>query len=177
MSGHGAPARHLSHFFVESDGSSYQISVQDGKIHISGKSFKNYEEEGVPKVERLQGTELTVTYTWKHNVLQTADIKMDCVDDEGALDTCKFSIPATWPACMLPEDASETQQSHNQLPALLSFFEENVRSGMLVETRQARMRTLQTIHSYTYSVKKDSVKKDSVKTDMKQCMPQNPYFV
>jgi hypothetical protein len=27
------------------------------------------------------------------------------------------------------------------------------------------------------SVKKDSVKKDSVKTDMKQCMPQNPYFV
>ena len=72
--------------------------------------------------------------------------------------------------------ASERQelqhQAHNQLPALLSFFEENVRSGMLVETRQARMRTLQTIHSYTYSVKKDSVK-----TDMKQCMPQNPYFV
>jgi hypothetical protein len=182
MSGPGAPARHLSHFFVKSDGSSYEISVQGGFIHISGRSFKNYEQEGAPKVERLKGTELTVTYKsvlddeaqkrgeGRKMILQTADIEMDAVDDEGELQTWPFSIPATWPACMLPPDASERQQSHNQLPALQAFFQKNVDSGRLVETLGVRSRTTlarEQIHSYTYSVR----------TDMKQGMPQNPYVV
>jgi hypothetical protein len=65
MSGPGAEnrcARHLSHFFVERDGSSYEISVEGGFIHIRGTSFKKYDEEGTGTREQLQGTELTVTY-------------------------------------------------------------------------------------------------------------------
>ena len=98
MSGPGAehpPARHLSQFFVLSDGSSYEISVQGGFIHISGTSFEKYEEEGVGKKEKVQGTEITVTYTSvldaklfkdtkeRKMILQTAELAMDVVDDEG----------------------------------------------------------------------------------------------
>ena len=154
MSGPGAehpPARHLSQFFVLSDGSSYEISVRGACIHISGTSFEKYDEEGVAKKENVQGTELDVTYTsaldqehfkktggerkW---ILQTAELAMDAVDDEGEEYRWGCEIPATWPASMLPRGASERQQAHNQahnqLPALQAFFQNTVASGILFET-------------------------------------------
>ena len=154
MSGPGdenPPAPRLSHFFVLSDGSSYEISVRGGFIHISGTSFEKYEEEGVGKTEKVQGTEITVAYTsvldQKHlkdtggerkYVLQTAELAMDAVDDEGEEYRWGCEIPATWPASMLPRGASERQQAHNQahnqLPALQAFFQNTVASGILFET-------------------------------------------
>ncbi len=133
------PARPLSHFFVLSDGSSYEISVRGGFIHISGTLFEKFDEEGVGKKEQVQGTQLTVTYTsvldQKHfkdtggerkMILQTAELAMDVVNHEGKRETWPFEIPATWPACMLPRGASERQQAHNQLPALQAFFQNAV---------------------------------------------------
>ncbi len=190
MSGPGAPARHLSHFFVLGDGSSYEISVRDGFIHIRGTSFEKYQEEGVGKLEQVQNKELTITYKsvlddeaqkrgeGRKMILQTADIEMDAVDDEGGAQTCQFSIPATWPASMLPPDASERQQSHNQLPALQAFFQKNVDSGILRETPGVRSRNTlarEQIHSYTYSVITDIAAHEYV--DANQCMPQNPYKI
>jgi hypothetical protein len=181
MSGPGdenPPARHLSHFFVLSDGSSYEISVRGGFIHIRGTSFENYEEEGVGKIENLQSTEITVSYTSvldaklfkdtkeRKMILQKAELEMHAVDDEGEKYTWSCEIPATWPASMrppmLPRGASErqdtqpsTQPAHNQPPALEAFFQNTVASGILHETAGWRTRnTLASdqIHTYTYSV-------------------------
>ena len=170
MSGFGdePPAPRLSYFFVLSDGSSYEISVRGGCIHISGTSFEKYDEEGVGKKENVQGTGLDVTYTsaldqehfkktggerkW---ILQTAELAMDGVDDEGDKYTWQNEIPATWPACMLSRGASEGQQAHNQLPALQAFFQNAVASGILRETPGWRSRNTlgsDQIHTYTYSV-------------------------
>ena len=78
MSGPGR----FSQFFVESDCSSYEISVQGGFIHIKGTSFKDYDKNGTANVEKLKGTELTITYESVDGQAQAADIEIDTVDDE-----------------------------------------------------------------------------------------------
>ena len=159
MSGPGAEnpcARRFSHFFVESDGSSYEISVQGGFIHIRGTSFKDYDQDGAAHVEQLKGTELTITYESVDGQAQTADIDID-TDEDGPYaaggQTWQFSIPATWPACML--SPGQEHSAHNQLPALQAFFQKNVDNGMLRETAGVRSRNTLArvqIQSYTYSV-------------------------
>ena len=190
------PSHTSSHFFVLSDGSSYEISVRGGCIHISGTSFAKYEEEGESKKEKVQGTELTVTYTsvldQKHFkdtggerkwILQTAEIQMDVINAAGERETWPFEIPATWPACMLPRGASERQQAlldaHNQLPALQAFFQHAVASGILRETPGWRSRnTLASdqIHTYTYSVI-EMIERDVIEPPLRpgSSMP-NPYL-
>jgi hypothetical protein len=158
MSGPGAAARHFSHFFVESDGSSYEISVQGGFIHIRGTSFRDYDQHGAGQSEQLKGMELTITYESVNGQAQTADIVIDTVDDEDEAYAAggqrwEFSIPATWPACML--SPGQEHSAHNQLPALQAFFKQNVDNGMLLETKGVGTRNTlarEQTQSYTYSV-------------------------
>ena len=155
----------LSTNLVQSNGSHYQISVEDDFICINGTSLNGDLEEVYfqPKQLMARGRKLIVKYTSEldgkaREILQTAEITMHAVDDKNNDTVLSFSFPGTWPMESRVRGSPETEP-REQLPMLQEFFKQNVTRGRLIErivktsdVQSTNTNSKRKIYSYEYSV-------------------------